>query len=59
MLGSFNLSRTMPIPPPLLPGTLIDGRPASYDDPVIMVGAAEVYEARCRQCHEIPGKDRQ
>jgi thymidine kinase len=38
---------------------LIDGRPASYDDPVIMVGAAEVYEARCRQCHEIPGKDRQ
>ncbi len=29
MLGSFNLSRTMSIPPPLLPGTLIDGRPAT------------------------------
>jgi len=37
---------------------LIDGRPASYNDPVIMVGAAEVYEARCRRCHEVPGKDR-
>jgi thymidine kinase len=35
---------------------LIDGSPASYDDPVIMVGASEVYEARCRYCHKIPGK---
>lgn len=35
---------------------LIDGRPASYDDPIIMVGASEVYEARCRRCHEVPGK---
>jgi thymidine kinase len=34
---------------------LIDGRPANYDDPVIMVGASEVYEARCRQHHEVPG----
>ncbi len=33
---------------------LIDGRPAAYDDPVILVGASEVYEARCRGCHEIP-----
>lgn len=33
---------------------LIDGRPANYDDPVIMVGASEVYEARCRQHHEVP-----
>ncbi|RCW48273.1 MULTISPECIES: thymidine kinase [unclassified Halanaerobium] len=32
---------------------LIDGRPASYDDPVIFVGAEEVYEARCRSCHEV------
>ncbi len=32
---------------------LIDGEPASYDDPVIMVGAEEVYEARCRSCHEV------
>ncbi|MBU0490993.1 MAG: thymidine kinase [Chloroflexi bacterium] len=32
---------------------LIDGRPASYNDPVILVGANEVYEARCRHCHEV------
>ena len=36
---------------------LIDGRPAKYDDPVIMVGASEVYEARCRLHHEVPGKE--
>jgi thymidine kinase len=35
---------------------LINGQPASYTDPVIMVGAAEVYEARCRRCHQVPGK---
>ncbi len=33
---------------------LIDGEPASYDDPVILVGASEVYEARCRACHKVP-----
>ncbi|MBN1177633.1 MAG: thymidine kinase [Anaerolineae bacterium] len=32
---------------------LIDGRPAAYDDPVIMVGANEVYQARCRGCHQV------
>ena len=32
---------------------LIDGKPAAFDDPVVLVGAAEVYEARCRQCHEV------
>ena len=35
---------------------LIDGHPARYDDPVIQVGASEQYEARCRHCHEVPGK---
>jgi len=35
---------------------LIDGRPARYDDPVILVGGSESYEARCRDCHEVPGK---
>ena len=35
---------------------LIDGRPARYDDPIIWVGGSESYEARCRQCHEVPGK---
>jgi thymidine kinase len=33
---------------------LINGQPAHYDDPVIMVGASEVYEARCRLHHEVP-----
>lgn len=32
---------------------LIDGEPASYDDEVILVGADEVYEARCRSCHKV------
>lgn len=35
---------------------LIDGEPANYNDPVILVGAQEVYEARCRKCHQVPGK---
>ncbi|MBB5174096.1 thymidine kinase [Texcoconibacillus texcoconensis] len=34
---------------------LINGEPASYDDPVILVGASESYEPRCRHCHEVPG----
>lgn len=33
---------------------LIDGRPASKFSPVILIGAAETYEARCRDCHEVP-----
>jgi thymidine kinase len=33
---------------------LIDGRPANFNDPVIVVGAAEMYEARCRKHHEVP-----
>ena len=32
---------------------LIEGQPAAFDDPVVMVGAAEVYEARCRRCHQV------
>jgi len=30
---------------------LVEGEPVAYDDPVVMVGASEAYEARCRQCH--------
>ncbi|HXV86023.1 MAG TPA: thymidine kinase [Gemmatimonadales bacterium] len=37
---------------------LLDGRPAPYDSPVIMVGGREAYEARCRRCHEVPRMDR-
>lgn len=33
---------------------LIDGRPAHFDDPVVVVGASELYEARCRLHHEVP-----
>lgn len=33
---------------------LIDGSPATRGSPVILVGAAETYEARCRDCHELP-----
>ncbi|MBN2470747.1 MAG: thymidine kinase [Anaerolineae bacterium] len=33
---------------------LVNGSPARYDDPVIMVGASEVYEARCREHHIVP-----
>jgi thymidine kinase len=36
---------------------LIDGRPARYDSPVIMVGSHESYEARCRSCHSVPRHD--
>lgn len=35
---------------------LVDGRPASYNDPLILVGASESYEARCRHCHEVKDK---
>jgi thymidine kinase len=33
---------------------LIDGHPAAFDDPIILVGAQEVYQARCRHCHQVP-----
>jgi thymidine kinase len=36
---------------------LLDGRPARYDSPTIMVGGRESYEARCRHCHELPRRD--
>ncbi|GGH87094.1 thymidine kinase [Pullulanibacillus pueri] len=35
---------------------LINGKPANYDDPIILVGASEAYEPRCRHCHDVPGK---
>jgi thymidine kinase len=33
---------------------LVNGKPAKYDDPVVIVGASELYEARCRAHHEVP-----
>jgi thymidine kinase len=32
---------------------LIDGKPAYWDSPQIMVGGTESYEARCRSCHVV------
>ena len=37
---------------------LIDGKPADYNDPIVLIGAKESYEARCRNCHEVPNKRR-
>lgn len=33
---------------------LVNGKPAHVNDPVIIVGASEMYEARCRKHHEVP-----
>ncbi|MFD3446698.1 thymidine kinase [Microbacteriaceae bacterium 4G12] len=35
---------------------LIDGEPAAFDDPIILVGASESYEPRCRHCHIVTEK---
>jgi thymidine kinase len=35
---------------------LVNGEPARYDDPIILVGAKESYEARCRKHHIVPNK---
>jgi thymidine kinase len=33
---------------------LVNGKPARYNEPVVIVGASELYEARCRLHHEVP-----
>lgn len=33
---------------------LINGKPARYEDPIVLIGATESYEARCRECHIVP-----
>ena len=35
---------------------LVNGNPARFHDPVVIVGAAEMYEARCRVHHKVPRK---
>jgi thymidine kinase len=35
---------------------LVDGRPAAYTDPIILIGAQEAYEARCREHHFVPDR---
>ena len=36
---------------------LVNGQPALWDSPTIMVGGRETYEARCRHCHRVPRQD--
>src|SRR6267143_407250 len=36
---------------------LVNGRPAVWESPTIMVGGRESYEARCRHCHKVPRAD--
>lgn len=33
---------------------LINDEPAAFNDPIILVGASESYEPRCRHCHAVP-----
>ena len=35
---------------------IVNGKPAHYLDPIVVVGASEAYEPRCRHCHEVFGK---
>lgn len=35
---------------------LLNGKPADFDDPIVLVGAVDHYEPRCRHCHEIENK---
>jgi len=35
---------------------MIDGRPAYFEEPTVVVGGSESYEARCRTHHDVPNK---
>lgn len=35
---------------------LINGEPAPFDSELVVIGAEEAYQARCRKCHDVPGK---
>jgi len=32
---------------------MVNGKPARYNDPIVLIGAEESYEARCRSCHKV------
>lgn len=36
----------------------VDGKPAREDDPIVLIGATEIYEARCRACYRLRGTGR-
>lgn len=36
----------------------VDGKPARESDPIVLIGATESYEARCRNCYRLRGPGR-
>ena len=36
---------------------LINGKPAKFTDPIVLVGSIDSYEARCRKCHIVPKEE--
>jgi thymidine kinase len=36
---------------------IVNGVPAFFDEPIIVIGAQEAYEARCRTCHDVPRRE--
>lgn len=47
--GNLNATRTQ---------RLVNGKPANYSDPTVVVGAKENYTARCKKHHQVPGKNK-
>jgi thymidine kinase len=39
--------------PAVISQRLVSGQPARWTDPIIKIGAAEIYEPRCRKCHRV------
>ncbi|MGV3618579.1 MAG: thymidine kinase [Fimbriimonas sp.] len=37
---------------------IVDGRPAHKDEPLVVIGATEAYEARCRRCYRLRGEQK-
>lgn len=37
---------------------LVNGKPANWNDEIVLIGADEAYEARCRRCHKVRGRGR-
>ncbi len=38
---------------------IVNGKPAFYEDPILIIGASETYEPRCRHCHQVPHKEKE
>lgn len=51
-----NGDRSKPVRTATRTQRVVNGEPANYDDPVVVVGAEEAYEARCEEHHEVPNK---